>query len=82
MLGLTPNKGEAIDHLHKALVATRDHEGEESERLIRAGHKYEAMIHSGRRGVLDTARYEIEQALKAIEALEQWEAKRTARKAR
>lgn len=85
MLGLAPRPGAAVEALHSALVRARDAEGEESERILTGGgSKQSASVHSGRRGVLDTARYEMEQAVEQLQKLEveqaAWERRREGRR--
>jgi hypothetical protein len=89
MLGFAIPVGEdAPEALRAFLVASRDHEGETSERMIRAAYgkgaeeqkaaRVAAQQYSGRRGWLDSAADAIARGLKALDEVRAWETRRKA----
>ena len=87
MLGLPIPVGEdAPEALRAFLVASRDHEGETSEKIIAAAYgkgaeeqkaaRVTAQQYSGRRGWLDSAADAITRGLKALDEVRAWETRR------
>jgi hypothetical protein len=87
MLGFAIPVGEdAPEALRAFLVASRDHEGETSEKIIAAAYgkgetaekaaRVTAQKYSGRRGWLDSAADAITRGLKALDEVRAWEARR------
>ena len=89
MLGFAIPVGEdAPEALRAFLVASRDHEGETSEKMIQAAYgksaeeqkaaRVAAQQYSGRRGWLDSAADAIARGLKALDEVRAWETRRRA----
>jgi hypothetical protein len=84
MMGVAIPVGEdVVATVRSFLLASRDHEGEVSENIIRAAHgksederraarRYASQF-SGRRGVLDSAVYWLDRGTKALAELRAWE---------
>ncbi len=87
MLGFAIPVGEdAPEALRAFLVASRDHEGETSEKMIQAAYgkgpavekaaRVAAQPYSGRRGWLDSAADAIARSLKSLDELREWQTRR------
>lgn len=87
MLGFAiPVGKDAPEALRAFLVASRDHEGETSEKIIAAAYgkgaeeqkaaRVAAQKYSGRRGWLDSAADAIARGLKVLDEVQAWETRR------
>lgn len=84
MIGLVCGE-DVVGPLRAFLLASRDHESETSERIIRAADgqdetarraaRVQAMAFSGRRGCLDSAVYMLNRGVAGLETVRAWEAK-------